>query len=312
MDARGKDLRIPALRRFAVAITALNIVGQTFLGFEQAWAHLVVCVLTAYGTELTLETIDAWATRRTPRYAGGKVKLLNFLLSPHITGCAVAMLLYANGRLLPIAFASATAIASKTLFRVRPPTSATPRHFLNPSNFGITATLLLFPWVSIAPPYQFTENLYGITDWVLPAIIIVTGSFLNTKFTRKIPLIGGWLITFGLQAILRTSLSGGAMLAALLPMTGTAFILFTFYMVTDPATTPVAPRRQIVFGAAVALVYGALVSAHIVFGLFFALTIVTAARGALLWAAALGTRQVETVEPSAAPSSIPVAVGSEL
>jgi len=312
MDGHGKDLRIPALRRFAVAITALNIAGQTFLGFEQAWAHLVVSVLTAYATELAIETIDAWATRRTPRYAGGNVKLLDFLLSPHITGCAVAMLLYANGRLLPIAFASATAIASKTLFRVRPPAPATPRHFLNPSNFGITATLLLFPWVSIAPPYQFTENLYGIADWILPAIIIATGSFLNTKFTRKIPLIGGWLITFGLQAIVRTSFTGGATLAALLPMTGTAFILFTFYMVTDPATTPVAPKRQIAFGAAVALVYGALVSAHVVFDLFFALTIVTAARGVLLWAAALQTRPNETRQPVAAPPPLPVAVGSKL
>src|SRR5437764_13718129 len=113
MSDRAKDLRVPALRRFAMAITLLNVVGQSFLGFEQAWAHLVVSVLTAYATELLLETIDAWATRRPLRYAGGPVKFFDFLLSPHITGCAVAMLLYANGRFLPIAFASAAAIASK-------------------------------------------------------------------------------------------------------------------------------------------------------------------------------------------------------
>jgi hypothetical protein len=312
MNGQSKDLRIPALRRFAVAITALNIAGLTFLGFELAWAHLVVSVLTAYATELLIETIDAWATRRTPRYVGGKMKVFDFLLSPHITGCAVAMLLYANGRFLPIAFASATAIASKTLFRVRPGALASPRHFLNPSNFGITATLLLFPWVSIAPPYQFTENLYGIADWILPAIIITTGSFLNARFTRKLPLIGGWVGAFALQAIVRTSLGGGATVAALLPMTGTAFILFTLYMVTDPATTPTVPRRQVAFGAAVALVYGALVSAHVVFGLFFALTIVTAGRGALMWAAALRTRRAEGWETVAAPAPLPVALGSEM
>ena len=36
--SHGPDLRIAALRRFAVAITLLNLAGYTFLGFEQAWA----------------------------------------------------------------------------------------------------------------------------------------------------------------------------------------------------------------------------------------------------------------------------------
>ena len=67
-------------------------------------------------------------------------------------------------------------------------------------------------------------------------------------------------------------------------MTGVAFILFTFYMVTDPATTPSGTRSQIIFGAAVAITYGLLVICHVVFGLFFALLIVCAGRGALLWA----------------------------
>jgi hypothetical protein len=305
----GKDLRIPALRRFAFAITLLNVVGQTFLGFEPAWAHLVVSLLAAYTVELLIETVDAWASRRPLRYAGGAVKLIDFLLSPHITGCAVAMLLYANGRLLPIVFASAAAIASKTIFRFRALPLGPPRHFLNPSNFGITVTLLLFPWVGIAPPYQFTENLVGLADWILPAIIICTGSFLNGKFTRKLPLIGAWLGAFALQAVVRTALFGGSTTSALLPMSGTAFILFTFYMVTDPATTPAAPRRQIAFGAAVAVVYGALVAAHVVFGLFFALTIVTALRGAMLYAEAVRTRRTAAVI-GVAPRPA-VAVGGE-
>jgi hypothetical protein len=54
------------------------------------------------------------------------------------------------------------------------------RHYLNPSNFGITVTLLLFPWVGIAAPYQFTENLGRIGDWAVPMVIICTGSMLNT------------------------------------------------------------------------------------------------------------------------------------
>ena len=62
-------------------------------------------------------------------------------------------------------------------------------------------------------------------------------------------------------------------------MTGVAFILYTFYMVTDPATTPSGRRDQIGFGLSVAAVYGLLMVMHVVFGLFFALTIVCAVRG---------------------------------
>ena len=61
-------------------------------------------------------------------------------------------------------------------------------------------------------------------------------------------------------------------------MTGVAFILFTFYMVTDPATTPSGKPGQVAFGAGVAVAYGLLLTVHVVFGLFFALTIVCAMR----------------------------------
>ena len=66
-------------------------------------------------------------------------------------------------------------------------------------------------------------------------------------------------------------------------MTGVAFILFTFYMVTDPATTPRSARAQLAFGAAVGLGYGVLLVAHVVFGLFFALTAVCTVRGVSLY-----------------------------
>jgi hypothetical protein len=280
MSADTHDLRLGALRRFAVAITILNLAGLTFLGFEQAWAHLVVSVLTAYAVELSIEFIDARAANRRPRYAGGMKNTIDFLLSPHITGCAVAMLLYAGGRIAPVAFAAATAITSKALLRA--PSPFGNRHFLNPSNFGITVTLLLFPEVGIAPPYQFEEYLHGPADIILPLIIIASGSLLNAKFTRKLSLIGGWLAAFALQAVVRSYMFDTSLLSALLPMTGVAFVLFTFYMVTDPASTPAKPMPQMVFGAAVAITYGALVFSHVVFGLFFALTIVTAVRGAYL------------------------------
>ena len=47
---------------------------------------------------------------------------------------------------------------------------------------------------------------------------------------------------------------------------------------------------QVAFGAAVAAVYLVLVAIHIAFGLFFALTIVCATRGLVLYAGAIVAR----------------------
>jgi len=286
------DLRLVALQRFAFAITLLNVLGHSFLGFEQSWAQPIAALAAAYATELLIEFVDARAQGRAAKFGGGLKSLIHFLLPAHITALAVSMLLYANELIMPIVFATILAIASKALFRVR--VDRGRRHFLNPSNFGITATLLLFPFVGISPPYQFTENLHGWADWLLPVIIIASGTFLNAKLTRRIPLIASWLATFVLQAVLRTVFFDAELAAALNPMTGVAFLLFTYYMLTDPATTPVAARPQILFGASVAACYGLLMVFHVVFGLFFALTFVCCVRGAALAVSARTTQPQPT------------------
>lgn len=283
--------RLGGLRRFAVAITVLNILGHTVFGFEPAWAQPLVALATGYVMELLLESVDAWAHNRRPKFLGTPREFIDFMLPAHITAMAVAMLLYADEQYWMIAFATAAAIGSKTLLRA--PVGRGRRHVFNPSNFGITITLLLFPVVGIAPPYQFTEHLGAAGDWILPCIIIASGTFLNAKFTGRLPLIAAWLAGFALQACARGLIFGTPTIAALTPMTGMAFILFTFYMVTDPATSPARTRAQILFGAGVAAVYGFLVVCHVVFGLFFALTIVCALRGVRLYADAFEARQHE-------------------
>jgi hypothetical protein len=297
--------RLGGLRRFAIAITVLNLLGHTVLGFEQSYAQPLVGIAAAYATEIALELVDAKAKRRKPRFAGGGESLVDFLLAAHITGLAVSMLLYANQRLAPIAFGAAVAIASKSAIRL--PVNGSVRHVFNPSNFGIALTLLLFPSVGIAPPYMFTENLGALGDWLLPALIVGLGTFLNARFTHRLPLIAAWLGGFALQACLRHALFDARLSGAFMPMSGMAFLLFTFYMVTDPATTPSRPREQVAFGLAVALAYGTLMRLHVVFDLFFALALVSSVR--CLWLAALALAG-KTVPVGAAtrvePGRVPV------
>ena len=128
-----------------------------------------------------------------------------------------------------------------------------------------------------------------------------SGSFINARFTRRLPLIAGWLGGFVLQASVRSALLGTPLVAGLVPMTGMAFILYSFYMVSDPGTTPQRPAYQVLFGAGVAAAYGLLVAAHIVFDLFFSLTLVCVVRGAYLHAQAF-------LAGSAAPLAMPAVV----
>lgn len=277
--------RIGALRRFAVSLTVFNLLGYTVLGFEQSYAQPIVALAIAYAMELGLELIDSRVNGRPAAFmGGGVVRLVDFLLPGHITALAVSMLLYANDEVWPVMFATAAAVASKYLFRVR--TEHGARHFFNPSNFGISVTLVAFSRIGIAPPYQFSENLTGWLSWILPVIIVITGTFINWRFTDRISVVIGWAGGFAIQALIRAAFFGANPLATLGPMTGLVFALYTFYMVTDPATTPSSRRAQLAFGASVAATYFVLVSVHVVFGLFFGLTIVCGLRGALL----LGSR----------------------
>lgn len=273
----AKDPRITALRRFALSITLFTIAGAVLLGFEDSWAQPLAALAVAYALDLLLETIDARARGRAPKFAGGPAALTNFLLPAHIAALSISLLLYAGERLLPIMLAVVIAIGSKYIFRVR--IAGRSRHFMNPSNLGIVAVLLLFPWVGVAPPYHFTENLTGVGDWAIPVLILVAGTLLNVSLTGKAPLIMGFLLGMLLQALIRVVAFGGPLWAPLLPVTGVLFVIYMNYMITDPGTTPTRWQAQAAFGMAVAAAYGVLVVFHAVFGLFFALAIVCAIRG---------------------------------
>jgi enediyne biosynthesis protein E5 len=138
----------------------------------------------------------------------------------------------------------------------------------------------------------------------LPGLIVVSGTFLNARFTKRLPLIAAWLGGFALQALIRSVVFDTPAAAAWLPMTGMAFVLYTFYMVTDPATTPSETRPQILFGVAVAAAYAMLLVVHLVFGLFFALTLVCTLRGLGLYVKELAARRSHAKRTVYAPAML--------
>lgn len=300
----GGEPRIKALRRFAVSISALTLLGHVILGFEQAPITPLVCLGVAYSLEGALEMLDAYAHGRRPSFIGkGAAGTVDFFLPAHITALACAMLLFANHNLVPYVLATVVAVGSKYL--IKAPVGGRWRHVMNPSNLGIVTVLILFPGVGIAPPYEFTENISGPLDWLVPAGVLVLGTMLNVKLTKRWPLIVGWVAAFIAQDAARALLQHSSFVGGLAPLTGTAFILFTNYMITDPATTPNKPLPQVVFGMIAASAYGVLVGFGVSFGLFFALVITCALRGLWLAIVAVVVRTTATDARTAATVPVP-------
>ncbi|MEV0846494.1 enediyne biosynthesis protein [Streptomyces sp. NPDC049954] len=286
-----RDPRYLALRNFAISMSVFNVLGYTVLGFEQPWLWPVLAVAAGYTTEILLELLSAWAQRRPARFTGhGFRGVYEFLLPAHITALAVNMLLYANNQLLPVLFGVFAGVAGKHAMQA--PVAGRMRHFMNPSNFGITLSLVCFgSWVSIAPPYEFTENANTFFRAAIPLIIATAGTIINTALTKRTALIVGWLGGFVIQALIRHWFWDVALASALGPMSGVAFVLFTNYMISDPGTTPTKGRNQFVFGASVATVYGVMMLFNVVYTLFFATTAVCAIRGIGWWVAHLVQRR---------------------
>jgi Na+-translocating ferredoxin:NAD+ oxidoreductase RnfD subunit len=301
---KSPRLRLFALWYFTALMIVWNVVGHTALGFEQSWATPLVAITTAVAVSMLLDWIDARARGRELRFTGSLGSFPNFLPACLIPGFACSMLLYANERLWPMVFAVVLSIGSKLIFRA-PVGQGHTQHVFNPSNLGVAVTLFLFPEVGFAPPYHFTENVTGVWDLGVPVIVLVSGIIIHALFTGRLPLVAAWVGGFVVQGVVRAMISGTPLFVPLMPMTSAAFIIFTLYMIPDPATTPLDARRQTLFGVSVALVYGLLQMLHLVFGLFFALLIVCAVRGLALHVAALRRR----FRPVTVGLELPVATG---
>jgi hypothetical protein len=287
MSAPQKKKRDPrvGLRTSATLATVFTILGHTVFGFEQPVAQVFVALATGYTCAIFFEWVDARACGVTPGYAGGGWrKLLDFLLSAHMTSITLSFLLYFGQRLWIMALAVALALGSKYVLRVR--VNGRLQHFMNPSNFAIAVVLLTYQWTGVLP-WSYTVNLHGVFDWLVPLAIVMLGMRLNILFTGRIPTITSWLGTFIVLAVIRAWVVQSTIPAELVVLTGIPMVLFTFYMITDPQTSPSRLRSQIMFGAGIAFAYSMLLALHVQYTMFYSVTVVCAIRGLFLTALSL-------------------------
>jgi Na+-translocating ferredoxin:NAD+ oxidoreductase RnfD subunit len=157
---------------------------------------------------------------------------------------------------------------------------------MNPSNFAIAVILLTYQWTGVLP-WGFTIDLHGAWDWIVPLIIVGLGLRLNLLFTGRFPTIASWLVTFIALGAIRAWFQHSAVAAELVVLTGIPVVLFTFYMITDPQTSPSGTRSQILFGSAIAGAYTVLLLLHVQYTMFYSVTTVCVVRGVWLTAQSL-------------------------
>ena len=233
-------------RHYQIAVlSSLLIYGVGWLEFDIAWPQLIVSLGTALLVQYACTQIFGLPSF-DPR-------------SPLISGLSLCLLLRTNMLFLTF-FTAVVAIASKFILK------HDGKHIFNPTNFGIVAMIALTDrvWVS---PAQWGSKLY------FAFFIACAGGIVIYRAARS-DVAYAFLLAYASILFARAFWLGDPWTIPLKQLQSGALLLFTFYMISDPKTTPDSRAGRILFAALVAA--GA---AYVQFGLY--------RTNGLLWSLAL-------------------------
>ena len=218
--ARRRDPRLYQIG----TLCGLLAYGIWWLDLEVQPANAVAIIVTALATQFGCERL-AGRPRFDPR-------------SALVSGLSLCLLLR-TGSLDVAVLAGLIAIASKFALRVR------GKHVFNPTNFALVALMLAGRdmWVS---PGQWGSGL------VFAFLLASAGALVVNRAARADVTLAFLACYVGL--LLGRSLWLGEALA--IPMhrlENGALVLFSFFMISDPRTTPDSRHGRVLFAALVAL-----------------------------------------------------------
>ena len=191
-------------------------------GYDRLVVALGVCLLT--------EALLSWFDR-------GKV--VN-LLSAYISGISLTLLVKPQGGALWPFVVGVLAISSKYVLRYR------QNHLWNPTNFAVSALLLLAPDRVSVLSHQFGNDITtNLVIWIFGLIIAARVGVLHITLT--------YLASFLILNSVRAAALGMPVLPEIAPITGPMYQLFVFFMITDPRTVVRGRRRQIVVAILIAV-----------------------------------------------------------
>jgi hypothetical protein len=211
----------------SAVLAGLLVWGQSRLDFGLASWRIALTLGAALLTQWTCQRIYHCVRR-----AGARFDPWSALIS----GLSLCLLLRTQHTAVMIA-AATLAIASKFLLRTD------GRHLWNPTNFAIVVMLALgLGWVS---PGQWGSAAY------FGLLVAGAGSFVVTRAAR-LDVSASFLASWAALLCGRALWLGDPLAIPLRQLRSGALLIFAFYMISDPKTTPRSRAGRVAFAALVA------------------------------------------------------------
>jgi len=207
-------------------LAALLVYGIGWLDFDMTVSRAALLVTTALATQWIC---DRAAGRQSPFRLSARSALISAL--------SLCLLLRTNRADLA-ALAAAIAIAGKFVIRIR------GKHVFNPANGAIVAMLLLTNQVWVSPG-----------QWGAPAffafLLASIGSIVVNRAARS-DVTAAFIVCYAALLAGRSLYLGEPLAIPLHRLESGALMLFAFFMISDPKTTPDSRAGRVLFAALVA------------------------------------------------------------
>jgi Na+-transporting NADH:ubiquinone oxidoreductase subunit NqrB len=212
-------------RHFQIAyLTAFLLYGIVALGWAADWMKLLVLVSTCVAVQL------------------GGVILTNRDYSSVKSALITALgltLLFKSSELHVLMLGAALAILSKFVIRWK------GTHFFNPANFGIIMAIILTGDAWISPGQWGSSAILLYFFGAAGLMVLLKCGRIDTSLA--------FLGTFGVLEFLRTVVYLGWEWDVFThKMCNGSLLLFAFFMITDPKTTPRSPKARILWAVGIA------------------------------------------------------------
>lgn len=162
-------------------------------------------------------------------------------------------------------FAALLAVASKYFFKVK------NKHVFNPANFGIVLSLVFVTETYVKIIYTQFASPQSILFW----FVLINGLIISIWAKRIILALSYFIFTI-LFLYFLSPLFGFPDRMLIGPSLSLSGFLFTFFMITDPKTTPDRKLEQVIFGVVCAMIGALLRLNQMVHDAFVALFLTTA------------------------------------